>query len=319
MKRLWGSLIILALLVIVFSFWYKEGLLPVEKDDNTAKIFVIKQGESINSIVNNLKNADLIRDKLVFYLLIKKLGIEKSIQAGDFRLTRSMSAVEIAKELTHGTLDVWVTIIEGLRKEEIANIFAKSHNIPETLFIEKAVEGYLFPDTYLIPRDAGVEQILKILSDNFEKKVSKDIVESAKNKGFSKDELLTLASIIERETQSYEDKKIVAGVLLNRLRLGMPLQVDATIQYALGYDEKERSWWKKQLSNKDLRIDSAYNTYINTGLPPGPICNPGLDSILAVIDAVDTNYLYYISDKTGKMHYATTLEEHNRNISKYLQ
>ncbi len=318
MKRLFGPLIILVFLVAVFSFWYKEGLLPVDKSDKSAKIFVIQQGESVNSIVNNLKNADLIRSKLVFYLLIKQLGIEKSIQAGDFHLSRSLSATEIAKELTHGTLDVWVTIIEGLRKEEIANIFAKSHNIPETVFIENTQEGYLFPDTYLIPREATVEQILTILKNNFDKKVSADIISAAKNKGFSVDELLTLASLIERETQSYEDKKIVAGILLNRLEIGMPLQVDATVQYALGYDKKERSWWKKHLTEKDLKIDSDYNTYINIGLPPGPICNPGLDSILAVINATDTNYLYYISDKNSKMHYATTLEEHNRNISRYL-
>jgi len=312
----------LIVFVIFFSYlYYKEGTLPVNPHDKTTKIFVIRPGEDIRTIVRNLHQAKLIRNPIVFFLLLKKMGIEKKIQAGDFRLSPSMDAQTIAKTLTHGTLDVWITVIEGLRKEEIAHLIAKNLDIPEIEFTKQAKEGYLFPDTYLFPKNADVATVIDIFTKNFNQKFTPALAEKAKQRlNLEKEEVLILASLVEREAKYEDDRVKVASILIKRLKNNWPLQVDATIQYALGYQPKEKSWWKKNLTKEDLNIESPYNTYKNAGLPPTPICNPGLASIKAVVEA-DPNieYWFYLSDKTGRMHYAKTLEEHNRNIEKYLQ
>lgn len=320
MKRLIYPLLFLFFLGLLGFGWYKEGLLPTDKSDNKPIIFVIEPGSSVSSISRNLENQKLIRNRLVFYLEVKLKGLEKKIQYGDFRLSRQMSASEIAKELTHGTLDVWVTIIEGMRTEEVANVLAKKLDLPESVFIEnaKSKEGYLFPDTYLMPKNTTVQYALTILQNNFDNKINSSIKQRIAKTGLSFHEALTLASLLEREAQSFNDKQIIAGILFNRLELDMPLQVDATVQYALGYSNKEHSWWRKNITLNDLKIDSYYNTYLYSGLPPGPIANPGLESILAVAESKSTDYLYYITDDSGQMHYAKTLDGHNKNITLYL-
>jgi len=320
MKRLFGPLLVFLIVFAGGFLWYKEGTLPVNPRDKKPVIFVIPKGASINSIAQNLENEKLIRSRLVFYLLVKLNGYEKRIQAGDFRLTRNMSAPEIAEELTHGTLDVWITIIEGMRTEEIAQILAKELNIPESVFLKAAEgkEGYLFPDTYLIPKTSTANQVVAILENNFQNKVDESLKSRLAAKNLSLKEALIIASLLEREVQSFEDKRIVAGILLNRLAVEMPLQVDATVQYALGYNAVEQSWWKKNLTSKDLKIDSPYNTYLYPGLPPGPIANPGLESLLAVAQFQSSDYYYYLTDKKGIMHYAETYEGHSNNIAKYL-
>ncbi len=316
-----SSIIFLIILFLaLFSYlFFKQGTLPVNKNNKSTKIFVITPGQPLQKIIDNLEKEELIRSKIVFFLVVKQLGIEKSIQAGDFRLSQSMNAYEIANNLTHGTLDIWITIIEGLRKEEIAEILSKEFNISQTEFTKLAKEGYLFPDTYLIPKNADSQMIINILNNNFNNKFNDNLKKQAEKKGLTVDEVVTLASIVEKEAKHKQDKKTVASILLKRLKNDWPLQVDASIQYALGYQINEKTWWKKNLSLDDLKIDSPYNTYKNKGLPPGPICNPGLDSIMAVIEAdTSTPYWYYLSDKNGNMHYSKTIEEHERNIEKYL-
>ncbi len=319
MRRLFFLIFFIFIAVLSFYLYYKEGVLPVNKNDKTTKIFVINRGESLNNIAKNLANEGLIRNKIVFYFVVKRLGLEKKIQAGDFRLSPSMNAYQIARTLTRGTLDIWITFIEGMRKEEMAQIISRNLNIPEAEFIRLGREGYLFPDTYLIPKNATAGAIINILENNFNKKFNKNLQKKAKSKNLSVEETVIIASLVEREAKFDEDRPLVAGVILNRLRLGMKLDIDATIQYALGYQPEEKSWWKRNLSKEDLAVDSPYNTYKNPGLPPGPIANPGLASIKAVINAAETDYLYYLSDKRGKIHFAKTLEEHNKNIKKYLQ
>jgi len=320
MKKSFIVFLFLSIFFIFAYLFYKQGLLPVDKNSKETKIFVIKRGESLNSIINNLYRQNLIRNRLVFYFLVKKLGIERKIQAGDFRLSASMDSETIAKNLTKGTLDVWITIIEGLRKEEIAQIINKNFSIPESEFLKYAKEGYLFPDTYLIPKDATAESIVKILTNNFYRRFNKELQQKAEKKRLTEEEVIIIASLVEREAKYDEDKQKVASIILKRLKNDWPLQIDAAVQYALGYQPQERSWWKKYLTQKDLEIESPYNTYKNKGLTPGPICNPGLNSIKAVIDASEnTPYWYYLSDKTGRMHYSKTLEQHNENIRKYLQ
>lgn len=313
-------LVILLLCVTGGYFLFKEGTLPVNKDSKSSKVFVINQGETLDSIAKKLSNEDLIRNRIVFYLVVKQMGYEKKIQAGDFRLSESMNVYEIAKALTHGTLDKWVTIIEGIRKEEIAEILAKRFDLSEVEFVKTAPEGYLFPDTYLIPSQATPETIISILTNTFDKRYTESVEPQAQRLQLTKDQIVTLASLVEREARTEEDRKIVAGILLKRIRNDWPLQLDATVQYALGYQSDGKTWWKKELSVDDLKIKSPYNTYENKGLPPGPICNPSLSSLLAVAGAdPTTEYWYYLADSNGKTHFAKTLEEHNANIKRYLQ
>ena len=320
MKKTYILLFLLILITTSFYLFYKEGSLPVNKNDQVSKIFIIKQGEPLDTIVNNLANEGFIRNKIIFYLIVKQLGIERKIQAGDFRLSANMSAMEVAKNLTRGTLDVWVTLIEGTRKEEMAQIISKNLDIPEIEFIKLANEGYLFPDTYLVPKTATAETVLSIIKNNFKNKFSEELQTQAKNKKLTEKQVLILASMVEREARQQTSRDKVAGIILKRYLNEMPLQIDATVQYALGYQPDEKSWWKKSLTEDDLKIDSSYNTYKNKGLPPEPIANPSLSSIKAVINADEnTPYWYYLTDKNGVMHYAVTLEEHNNNIKKYLQ
>jgi len=320
MKKRTVIFAIFLLIIVGFYLFYKEGNLAVNKNDTTAKIFVVKPGESLSTIANNLAKEDLIRNKLVFYFVVKQLGIEKRIQAGDFRLSPSMNTYQIAKAFTHGTLDIWLTIIEGLRKEEIAQIVSQNLNIPEIEFLKDAREGYLFPDTYLIPRTATVGGIIDILTNNLYKKFTDTLKQKAARNGLTEKQVLILASLVEKEARHDADRQKVASIILKRWRADWPLQIDATVQYAIGYQADTKSWWKTTLSQNDLEIDSPYNTYTNKGLPPTPIANPGLSSIEAVVNADEnTPYWYYLSDKNGTMHYARTLEEHDANIKRYLQ
>lgn len=299
--------------------WWSDSISPVDPTDTTPVIFVVAQGEGAKAIAADLAKQNLIHSSTGFYLLVKLLGIEKELQAGDFRLNKSMDARSIALELTHGIVDVWVTTLEGWRNEEIAAQLAKDLDIPEKEFLLYAKEGYMFPDTYLIPRDATAAAIAALFLDTFNKKVTPQMRQDAKKTGLSFADTIILASLVEREGQTDSDRPIIAGILLNRIELAMPLQVDATLQYALGYQPFEKTWWKKELSDDDKKINSPYNTYLNPGVPSGPIANPGIASIKAAIYPTASDYLYYIHDKSGQVHYAETLEEHNANVAKYLR
>lgn len=319
MKKLTILLTIVVALAIFGFMFYKEGKLPVNKTSQESIMFVIEPGEDLDSIINGLSKENLIRNRLAFYLLVKQKGIERKIQAGDFRLSKSMSAEEIADELTHGTIDIWITIPEGLRKEEIAEVMSKTFNISETEFNELAQEGYLFPDTYLIPKNPTSQQIIDIMSSNFKTQFDESIQKKAREKGMTDQELLTFASIIEKEANA-NDKQQIANIMYRRLKENYPLQIDATVQYALGYQAREKRWWKKQTTFEDLKYDSPYNTYKYTGLPPAPISNPGRASLEAAANAkTDTPYMFYLHDGKGNTYYARTFEEHQVNIEKYLR
>jgi len=300
---------------------YQEGVLPVDKNDTNQRTIVVKKGDTANTIANTLYLQKLIRNRVVFFFVVKQLGIEKKIQAGDFNLTPAMDAFEIATALTKGSMDVWITIPEGLRKEEISEILAK--DLPDFStadFLSKAEEGNLFPDTYLIPKGANADMVIGILTKTFNEKYSSEMQAKAKKLNLSSKEVLILASLVEREAQRADDRQPMASVLLRRLDEPMRLQIDASVQYAIGYDRDEKTWWKKGLTVEDLKVDSAYNTYVRDGLPLGPICNPGIAAIEAVLAAdPKTPYLYYVNDTAGKLHFARTLEEHEENIRKYVR
>lgn len=315
-----GVLLAIFVLFLALGFiWWGQGTAAVNPSDKTPRIFVVSKGDGVREIASRLKKDGLIKDQIAFFLLIKKLGIDQNLQAGDFRLTPSMDAKTVAQTLTRGMLDVWVTILEGWRDEEIGLKLAQELALPEAEFLKYAEEGYMFPDTYLIPREATGSAIAQILKDNFEQKFSSELEAEAKKKGLTKDEVIVLASIVEKEASGEEDRNVIAGILLKRFKKDWPLQADATIQYALGYQPEERTWWKKNLSSADKKTKSPYNTYLHPGLPPGPICNPGLASINAVIYPRATDYWYYLHDPQGQVHFAKTIEEHEANIAKYLQ
>jgi len=316
-----NKLLIVLITIAVFGLgsivWWKNGVAPVDKKNTSQKTFVIRKNEGVREIANSLKRENFIKDPIVFFLLVEKLGLDKKIQAGDHRLSQTMSAAEIARNLTLATNDVWITIPEGFRAQEIADIFQrniKSFNNSWRKILEEN-EGYLFPDTYLLPKTSNLSLILPILKNNFENK----FVDIDKNKrsDLDRDTIVKVASLVEREAKLSADRPLVASVIYNRLKIGMKLDIDATVQYVLGFQENEKRWWKKNLTHDDLKISSPYNTYRNPGLPIAPISNPGLDALKASANPAQTNYLYYISDKKGVNHYAETIQEHNANIQKY--
>lgn len=318
-KRLIIFFLVLVMVAAGTWLWWVDGTAPVAPTDTKPIMFVIQKGDGVRTIAANLASQNLIRSSTAFFLLVKLMGIERSLQAGDFRLNRTMSASGIATELTHGYLDVWVTTLEGWRIEEIANRLAKDLDIPEGEFLKVSQEGYMFPDTYLIPRDASAAAIARIFLDTFHQKVTDQMREDAKKQGLTFDEAIILASIVEREGRTDEDRPVIAGILLKRLDAGWPLQADATLQYALGYQASEKNWWKKALTAGDKKIRSPFNTYLKPGLPPAPISNPGLASIRAVIYPENSPYWYYLHDAESNVHYASTIEEHTKNIATYLQ
>lgn len=317
MRKISVLIIILILLGLGSMFWWQNGVSAVNKNDKAQKLFVIGKGEGVREIANSLKRQRFIKDPIVFFLLVRfNLNLDNKIQAGDHRLSPSWNAQEIAKALTQSSNDVWITIPEGYRAQEIADLLQKDIPAFKDSWRKELEtnEGYLFPDTYLIPKTSSLNLIISILKNNFETKFS-NVSTSSSN--LDKNEIVMVASLIEREARLSQDRPLVASVIYNRLNLGMKLDIDATVQYALGYQTDEKRWWKKNLTQDDLKIDSPYNTYTNPGLPPTPISNPGLDSLEAAENPAKTDYLFYISDKNGVNHYAKTIDEQNANINKY--
>lgn len=312
-------LVVTAVAALGVYGWWTSSTRAMDRKDTEPVSFTINQGDGARAIAANLAQDNLIRSPTAFFILVKFMGIEKSLQAGNFRLNRAMNSREIAEALTHGYQDVWVTTLEGWRDEEIAQELSKNMDIPTTEFLKVAREGYMFPDTYRVPHDATAGAIVNMFRATFDEKVTPAMRAAAAKAGFTMDQVVTLASIVEREGGTESDRPVIAGILIKRLKADWPLQVDATLQYAIGYQSREKDWWKKDLTEDDRLVKSPYNTYTNTGLPPGPISNPGLSSINAVIYPKASDYWYYIHDNTGQVHYAKTIEEHNANIAKYLR
>lgn len=322
-KRLAIFSVVVLLLVVGLFFWWNISLKPANINDTKTVSFVISKGSPIRETIKQLHDQGLIRDQIAFFLLIKKLGLERSIQAGSFKLSPSMPAEQLAMKLTVGTEDRWITVLEGWRNEEVLEYLNKEKigDGKWEMGVEvgkwKMDEGRLFPDTYLVPKDASVDYIHNLLRKTFDKKTA-DLTNDINKSGLTMDQVLTLASLVEREARTDGNRAMVADVLIKRLKANMALDVDATIQYALG-KQPDGKWWKKELTLEDLKIKSPYNTYRNPGLPPSPICNPSLSSIKAVVYPSGNPYYFYITDKQGVMHYTKTLSEHNVNVAKYLQ
>lgn len=315
MKKLFLLPLIIILAAAVGAFWFYKSSLSVSNNKNFS-YFVINKGSGASQIGKKLESAGLIKSALAFKLYLQFTGQSGKLMPGEFRLTPSYTLFQTVSTLFKGPVEIWVTIPEGLRREEIASKFAVSLDKDEAftsefLQISKGKEGYLFPDTYLFPKEASASAIVKRMEATFNSKTSEF---TPKNSNLTFSEAVTLASILERETKTDAERPIVAGILLNRIEIGMPLQVDASVQYAVG---TSKNWWPI-LTLDDLAIKSAYNTYKNRGLPPAPIASPGLSSLEAAMNPEKSDYWYYIHDSKGIIHYAKTLSEHNANIAKYL-
>lgn len=306
--------IIVAFILLGVFVWWRNGLSAVDPNDTSEQVFVIPKSMPVRAIVNELKEQNFIKDPVVFFIYIKLHNLDRAIQAGSYKLTRSMSLPELIEEISHGTVDVWITIPEGYRAEEIAEVLEAEIPSYEDSWVSslKAEEGYLFPDTYLIPKDADISTVISIFKKNFNAKVE--------SIGLSADasnihELVTIASLIEREALRDDEKPLIASVIYNRLNNGMALDIDATLQYAKG--KVGGKWWTVP-TGVDRQIDSKYNTYKYPGLPPGPIANPGIEAIRAANSPTSSEYYFYIHDREGNIHFSRTLTEHNQKVDQYL-
>jgi UPF0755 protein len=325
MKRLIFLFFVFFIIFVGGGIWLLSSLMPVNSN-KSLKRFVIDKGESANQIGMDLSKNNLIKNALAFRIYSQVTQAARKIKPGSYELTSNLWVPQLIDKLLAGPSEVWVTIPEGLRREEISQRFidgleltGKSAENFNSLFLAltKGKEGYLFPDTYLMAKDTTPPQAVKVMEDNFNVKytaASKD-----KTTSLDKAQIVTLASIIQREAITAEDMQGVSSVLTNRFKEEMPLGSDVTLEYAIGYDSTEKTWWKKDLTVDDLALNSPYNTRLIVGFPPTPISNPGLVALQAAMNPPHTNYLYYLSDSDGKLHFAETLEGHNANIEKYLK
>ncbi len=320
MKKFFIVLSMISLVAgVSLSLFLNFNISPVSSD-NQNKIFIVKEGEGVQTISQNLYKNGFIKNEYAFLIYLLRTGQNKKLQSGTFRLSASLSVPEIIKKLSSGGVsDYWLRIIDGTRIEEIAKLFPVgiSFNSQDFLTKYKTKEGYFFPDSYLIPSYFNLNQTVEVISSNFSKKLTQAKEKSTSN--LIDEDNIILASLLEREGRSLESKQMIAGIIINRLNLGMPLQIDATVQYGRDSLSKNITTYWQPVSKLDLQIDSPYNTYKNQGLPPRPICNPGYNSLFAAFHPTDSDYIYYITGNDGKMYYAKTLDEHNSNISKYLK
>lgn len=314
--------VVLSLVVVGLGYYAYTQLQPVDSASSSKITFVIPKGQATSVIAARLQEEKIIKNALLFRVLAKVDGFQSKLQSGSFELSPAMSPSEIGTALTKGTEDVWITILEGWRVEEIAESIAKEElpffDADEFISLAKSDEGKMYPDTYLIPREFSAVQVHSLLLNTFEKKVELALADEIAASEREFDDVLIMASIVEREGRGLEQMRQVAGILWNRVDIGMAIQADATLQYMAGYNKTEKSWWA-QPDIKVKSIESPYNTYLNPGLPPRPIANPSVDAIRATLDPAESDYIFYIHDRTGKMHYAVTLDEHNENINNYLR
>jgi UPF0755 protein len=308
---------------------------PVSNDP-TPQQFSVTPGESVAEIGRNLQQQGLVRDGDLFRLYVRYNSLDSTINAGIFTLRPNMNIPEIAQTLQRAlAAETQITIPEGKRMEEVAELLQEQVGINADDFLRLArradynypflkdlpdgasLEGYLFPDTYRLPQNPTAQDVLLKMLDNYGAKVA-PLLEQAKAAGRSPRQILTLASIVEREAVIATERPLIASVYLNRMKIGMALQADPTTQYALGYQQDQNTWWKQGLTADDLKYadPAGYNTYVNPDLPPGPIASPGLSSIEAVITPAQSAYLYFVAscNKDGSHQFSATFEEHQTKL-----
>ncbi len=318
-------------------YWWKIIEKPYAVGDFPKKI-TIQSGQSIKDIAVDLKQKKIVGHDFAFLLYLKIKGKEKDIKAGEYQLDRPLNMPQLIQLLVRGPIpqEREIKIIEGWNLKDIARYLDKEGVVSSQEFLSFAqggfrksplfqrhdflaeipeggsLEGFLFPDTYRIYKKSTAEEIVGKMLDNFSQKFSPEMRAEARRQQKSVYQIVTMASLLEKEVRSLEDKKIVAGIFWKRIENNYPLQSCATLAYILGVN-------KKQYSYEDTQVKSPYNTYLNKGLPPGPICSPGLDSLRAALYPQFTDYNFFLSAPDGETIFSKTFAEHQRNKVKYLK
>lgn len=296
--------------------------------------FSVNAGEPPQEIANRLEDQNLIPSSEAFLLYLIYTGKDKTIQAGEYRLSPAMNLVEIAGDMQDATpAQVPFTILPGWRIEEVAASLPtsgldispgeflalasqpESFQFPEGWNRGETLEGFLFPQSYMVSRKITGLELLQVFLNGFQNQLAQDLIEGFTSQGLDVFQAVTLASIVQREAIAKEEQPEIASVFLNRLNAGMSLDSDPTVQYALGYHTEKNTWWKSPLAAEDLGILSGYNTYANPGLPPGPICSPSISALMAVAHPVQTPYYYFRArcDGSGTHNFAVNYQEHLNN------
>lgn len=297
---------------MAFLFDYFVNLSqPVAKD----VLFLVQKGDSLNKIAQSLEEQKLINNKYLFILYSKINRLYPQIKAGEYLIDKNVSIVQVAEKLKSGKVYLRkITFPEGLTSVEIAGLLQDDEFLAREDF-EIPQEGSILPETYTFIRGDSPKKVLAQAQKSMTEVLEQAWNERAENLPLkSKEELLILASIVEKETGVGSERAQVAAVFVNRLRLGMLLQTDPTVIYAITKGKEELN---RPLTRKDLAIDSPYNTYKYAGLPPAPICNPGKEAIFAAAHPVNSEYLYFVASGTGGHNFAATLSEHNENVRKW--
>lgn len=321
---------------------YLSALIVLQSKDLTQPVnpngsevsLTINTGESVPSIIGKLWEGGLISNPGVFRSYLQYTGLDTSLKAGEYTLSPSMAPIEIVESIQSSiSADITLTILPGWRLEEIANTLpssgftitaeefytaTKSH--PEgysfsSCLGEDSLEGFLFPASYTVPRTSTLEELITRILNNFETQITPELRQGFNNQGINLCQAVTLASIVQREAMVDEEMPLIASVFYNRLNSGAVLASDPTVQYALGYNPSQHTWWTNPLSLQDLKLDSPYNTYLYPGLPPGPISNPGLEALRAVAFPAQTPYYYFRAacDGSGRHTFSETYDEHLSN------
>lgn len=312
--RVWyaslGAGVALLVVVLGFIFFVPAASFPLEEP------VTIESGDTLYDIALRLEESGYIRSKLLFMGVARLTGLDTRIQQGTYIFHTSHNQFQVLYNLAHGITGIEmirVALLEGMTAHDMGDALEKAlPGFSQAEFEDKAIplEGYLFPDTYFFPTDVTPDEVIERLIENFYVHIE-DI--DAELTAFDRalPDVIIMASLLEREARSLSEKRMVAGILWHRLSIDMPLQVDAVFGYI-----NNRATYNPSFS--DLEIDSPYNTYKNKGLPPGPIANPGLASLLAAVTPTRTEYLYYLTGRNGHMYYAKTFAEHKQNRARYL-
>jgi len=338
LKKLIYLVIGLIVIGLIFLLYLLIVVSMPNSDSDQAVFFQIESGQGVNEISQQLKNYQLIKNTFAFetYLWIKRM--ESSLKAGDYQLAKNLTIKEVTEALVGGpnSNERTIQIIEGWQAAEIAEYLEEEEVVEADDFMDAAsvtdsrqiipnktydwltdrtagadLEGFLFPDTYRVFKTSDSVDIITKMLDNFDSKMTTTLKQEISNQGKTIFEIVILASVLEKELRTDADRKMAADLFYRRIEAGIPMQSDATVNYVTGKSLLQPSY-------ADTRLESPYNTYLNRGLPPGPICNPSLSSIKAVIYPEPNEYWYYLNKPDGTTVFSKTLEEHNNNKVRYL-
>jgi UPF0755 protein len=334
MRKAGLTLAVLLLVALAVAGWFGTRFWgqvtePYKGYDGTEQFVEIPPGTGTADIRRRLIDAGVVRDEMAFRLALWWTGASTKLKAGEYRFDRPQTAIEVVEKLARG--DIYarsITFPEGLTVQEMAEIYESRGFGPARDFVTAAgdasrikdldpeapdLEGYLFPETYALPRGLPAARLVGMMVDRFRAIYTEELRRSARQQGLTTRQVVTLASLVETETAKADERPLVAAVYRNRLRIAMPMQADPTVVFAL----QKAGRYDGNIRRDDLSIDSPYNTYRYPGLPPGPIAAPGQASLVAALAPADVRYLYFVSRNDGTHIFAETLAEHNRNVREY--